>query len=343
MSETKTDPEPEPKLRPVRVGLIGPGSVADDWLIPALKRVPGATFWSVLARDEAKARAFASKHSAQAATPACSDIAVFLGDPDLDAVIIATPDNLHAAQTIAAAEAGKHVFVEKPMASRLEDAREMVDACSAANVKLAVGYHLRFHAGHRQLSKLIAEGKLGSLQHVKLCWTWKAPENNWRAKNDRWFSLSATGTHCLDLARWLITPSCGPIVSVRSLSDSANGAPDGTSVVIVKFESGATAEVVSSVVFKAPRMLSIYGSEGSAICTDTLGARGAGTILLNGTALEFPVVDPYQAELADFIEAARGDSVPFVDGLAGQDNVALLESASNNWSAISQGANHDEC
>ena len=107
------------------IGIIGTGRIADSQLVPALKQVTGARFWSVLSRDKERAVSFASFHGAEAQYNAFDSLASFLADPALDAVIIATPDGLHAQHAIASARAGKHVLLEKPMATKLEDAREI--------------------------------------------------------------------------------------------------------------------------------------------------------------------------------------------------------------------------
>ena len=132
----------------LRLGIIGTGSISRDALTPAIGEVDGAILWSVLSREKANAARFAQAHDAASPTPAFDDLKLFLSDPDLDAVVIATPDKLHAEQAIAAAAAGKHVLVEKPMATTVEDADAMIQACRSADVRLGVAYHLRCHLGH---------------------------------------------------------------------------------------------------------------------------------------------------------------------------------------------------
>src|SRR5262249_5930556 len=108
---------------------------------------------------------------AAAEAPAFTEIDAFLADPGLDAVIIASPDRLHAEQACRAAAAKKHVFVEKPMATSVEEAQAMVDACRAAGVRLGVAYHLRFHAGHLRLAEQITGGVLGDIRHFRAQWS----------------------------------------------------------------------------------------------------------------------------------------------------------------------------
>lgn len=318
------------EAKTIRVGLIGPGSIADERLIPALAKIAGAVFWSVLGRDRQKAEKFAEKHGAKATQAAFSDLGTFLADPELDAVIIASPDKLHAQQAIACAKAGKHVFVEKPLATSAKDARAIVRACKAAKVKLTVGYHLRYHAGHRKVNALLgdpATSPIGQIRHIAVSWTMQAKTVDWRAddKLGQWWSLAALGTHSLDLVSWLLKGDPLKETSCLVSSPVFGSAHDETSIVSLVFESGVTASVLSSVVFRAPRVVEIFGSKGVIRCVETLGPRGTGTITVNGEEMPFDAVDPYGGELKDFIVAVAVDQEPYVTGDEGADNVILLE------------------
>ena len=148
----------------MNIALVGPGRIAEHSLIPGLAKVPEARLWSVMSRDLRRARDFARRHGAAGGETAHDRLDTLLADPELDAVIIATPDKLHAEQTLAAAEAGKHVLVEKPMATDVESARAMVRACRDAGVVLAVAYHMRWHRGHRLLHARVGAGEVGAIR-----------------------------------------------------------------------------------------------------------------------------------------------------------------------------------
>lgn len=333
MAETKT----------IRVGLIGPGSIADERLIPALSTIEGTVFWSVLGRDLAKAEKFAEKHAAKASQAAFSDLTAFLADPELDAVIIASPDKLHAEQAIACAKAGKHVFVEKPLATNSVDARAIVEACNVAKVKLTVGYHLRYHAGHRKVLTLLgdaATSPIGDIRHINVSWTLQSKVADWRAddKLGQWWSLAALGTHSLDLVTWLLKGAggTGEARSHQKIKETScvvsspvfGSAHDETSLVGLVFESGVTAQILSSVIMRAPRVVEIFGSKGAIRCVETLGPRGTGTITVNGEELKFDPVDPYAGELKDFVVSVRSNQEPSVTGAEGAANIELLERVS---------------
>jgi predicted dehydrogenase len=317
----------------VRVGVIGPGGIADAHLVPAITMTPGMVLWSVLSRDRARAAAFAAKHNAVAPAPAFDDLDAMLADPALDAVVIASPDKLHAAQAIAAARAGKHVLVEKPMATTPEDAHAMVAAAREARRVLGVAYHLRWHAGHRALIDRIKAGVLGELLHVRVQWTYEARDaSNWRAHPEvgRWWSLAGVGTHCVDLARWILREGgCGDTDAVSSMITQPKWKTghDETAVIALRFASGATAEICTSVLFRAPRTVEIFGSNGFAACDETLGPHGGGTITIDDASLLFPQIDPYAGELADFGRAIRYHGQCEVPGEEGARNVEILAAA----------------
>lgn len=318
----------------MNIAMLGTGRIADQELAPALAEVDGARLWSVLSRDPGRAHNFAERHGAGAANAVHTDLESLLADGDLDAVLIATPDKLHAAQCVAAARAGKHVLVEKPMATSDSDAQAMVDACDEAGVTLAVAYHMRWHAGHRKLAELVHAGRLGTLRHMRVQWTFHAQnDENWRASPDvgRWWGLAGVGTHCLDQVRWLMTQSCGEIVVQENLigRDVWEGPHDETALVSLGFESGATAEICSSVLFDAPKRMEVYASETYAVCDDTLGAHGAGSVSIGGEPLEFQVANPYAGEIADFVAAVGEGRAPEVGGREGKRNVEILVAAIN--------------
>jgi 1,5-anhydro-D-fructose reductase (1,5-anhydro-D-mannitol-forming) len=313
----------------LNIAIIGTGNIADDQLAPGLKKVTGAQLWSVLSRDTKRAILFAERHNAAASQPAYTDLKALVADPELDAVIIATPDKLHAQQTITAAKAGKHVLTEKPMATDIESATAMVTACREAEVKLGVAYHLRWHAAHRRIFEGLQSNEFGTLRHMRVQYTWLASDaNNWRAytKVGKWWSLAGTGTHCLDLIRWLMVPSCGEIESFQSIVSQKvySGPHDETAIVTMRFESGATAEFCSSVLIEAPSRLEIYGSSGYAVCEGTLGRHGKGTFSTHKGARQYTPVNPYAAEIQDFADAIRQQRSPEVSGDEGLRNVKLL-------------------
>jgi predicted dehydrogenase len=311
---------------------LGTGAIAARALAPALAATAGARLWSVYGRDAAKAKAFAEGHGAIAPRAVFTNLNDLLNDPQVHAVIVATPDRLHAEQALQAARAGKHVFTEKPMAHDVEAAQMMVQACRTAGVRLGVGYHLRWHAGHRAVIERIRQGVLGPLRHVRAQWTYRADDDrNWRAHEEvgRWWSLAGRGTHLIDLVRWALLPTEGEIVDMRSLITRSvwKGAHDETAIISLLFASGATAEILTSVLFDSATRFEIHGAVRRVICEDTLGDHGGGQILLDDIPLEYASTNPYVGELQDFVSAVNEHRDPEVPGEEGLRNVEIMVAA----------------
>jgi predicted dehydrogenase len=310
-----------------RIGIIGTGGIAKASHGPALKRLRGAGLHSVLSRDRERAEDFARNYGAMSTAPAHTELSHFLADPDLDAVLIASPDRLHAPQAIAAMRAGKHVLVEKPMATSMPEAREMVRTAAEEKVHLGVAFHLRWHAGHRKLREAILAGALGQLSHIRVHWTFLADPTNWRTgmQLGRWWSLAANGPHCVDLTHWFGSEA-GEVVEAHAViaRERHRGPHDETALSALRFENGLTADITTSVLFESESRLELYGTKGSAQCVATLGRHGSGRIFLNGEPLFFEPESPFLGELQDFVGAIHHGSKPEVDGEAGLENTRIL-------------------
>ncbi|MGI9521296.1 MAG: Gfo/Idh/MocA family protein [Hyphomicrobiaceae bacterium] len=313
----------------LKIAMVGSGRIAETKLLPAIVAADGVELYSVLSRDIGRARSVAENYAAIANQPAHDDLRSLLADKALDAVLIATPDKLHAQQTIAAAEAGKHVLVEKPMATSGAEARAMVSACHQNGVKLGVAYHLRWHGAHRPLFEDVRRGEFGVIRHMRVQWSSQAHDaSNWRAATDvgKWWSLAGVGTHCLDQVLWFMSAECGPVVDVKSvISRSVWGGPnDETALLALRFENGATADICSSVQFAAPSRFELYGSMGYAVGEGTVGTTGEGAMSVNGTERKYGYADCYRAELEDFAASVRDNRPPEVTGEMGLMNVDIL-------------------
>jgi len=142
----------------VRWGLIGCGDIARKRVAPALRDSPLCELIAVSRARAELAEAFAREFGARRWCPEWQD---FLMDYEIDAIYVATPVHLHAEQAIAAAERGKHVLCEKPMALSVADCDRMISACRSNNVKLGVAYYRHFYPAVRRVKELVDSGELG--------------------------------------------------------------------------------------------------------------------------------------------------------------------------------------
>src|SRR5919109_1735877 len=139
-------------------GIVSTGKHPDIKIAPAMAAAEGGELVAVYSRDQHRAEAFAQKHGARAAYRRLGDL---LKDSRVDGVFVSSPNALHAGHVVQAAEAGKHVLCEKPMATTIADAVRMLQACRGAGVTLGVAFNLRLHPAHVRAREIVASGALG--------------------------------------------------------------------------------------------------------------------------------------------------------------------------------------
>jgi len=310
----------------LRFGLVGAGD-AGRHHARALTELAGEgalSLTAVCGRDPSKLDTFCRELGLDAATRFAS-LGALLDAQACDAVILATPDGLHASQAIRAAERGLHVLVEKPLALARSDGEAAIEAARAANVHLAVGYHLRHHAAHR-LARAELGARVGTLRAVHARWAWPDPAvGGWRARGEaaRFWSLAALGTHAIDLALFFTSSRVTRVAAIREPLQGADRAAE----VSLAFESGVLAHVSCSVTHRALSRVTLTGDGGELELLGTLGARGDGELRHRpprGAAheLSFERVNPYAAQLRDFARRAAGG---FAEDGARLGNLDVLE------------------
>jgi predicted dehydrogenase len=190
-----------------------------------------------------------------------------LADPQVDAVVIATPHSLHERQVLAAAAAGKHIHVEKPITLTRASAGAAVAAARKAGVVLAVGYCRRFHPSVVELRQRLRGGRLGKVVSIVAQHTTSTaqfiPPDNWRAAPEEapGGALTAVGVHALDH----MIEFAGRVADVRCVTArNIPGPSDDTTTVMLRFESGATGLIFCSVATATDFSFTLYGSKGLA-------------------------------------------------------------------------------
>ncbi|MCS7207401.1 MAG: Gfo/Idh/MocA family oxidoreductase [Dehalococcoidia bacterium] len=311
-------------------GIIGIGQHADRFIAPAISKAKGARLVAVLSRDKGRARAFADKHGAPGAYDSLPD---FLRHPGLDAVFIASPNALHKEQTIACAQAGKHVLVEKPMALSVPDCWAMIEECQRRGVKLGVGFHARQHPAHQEVRRLVQNGVLGDLVLLQGQWARGTrgqktvpPATGLRA----WWSdpdlagggaVMGMGVHIMDLLRFV---SGQEIIQVTAMTDGQSEAKplEDLAIALLALSGGAYATLVCS--RRIPDSLNnlvVYGVNGRAVSINTLGTTLTGRLEVETqqvqTTIAYTAGDMYQAEVEAFQKAILEGGDPPATGMDG--------------------------
>jgi len=331
---------------PIKWGVIGAGGIADRRTIPeGILPAKNSRLIAVMDTDEQQCMAVAHKYGDVKAYVREQDL---LTDADVDAVYIATPTWLHRDQTCLAAEAGKHVLCEKPMALTTAQCEDMIAACRLNHVKLALGFMMRFQAQHLKILEMIRIGDLGRIVFVRAqlsCW-YPPIAGAWRQNPQLGGggSLIDMGSHCIDLLEMLV----GRVKRVSCVASNLVQAykSEDSATVLLEFENG-TQGVVDSF-FSIPDIssknrLEIYGTRGSILAEGTIGQASAGDacaylehqsgsyaaqqdreLKSREIRIEAAPVNIYQAEIEHFAQCIEKDTLPINSGEAGLRNLIII-------------------
>jgi UDP-N-acetyl-2-amino-2-deoxyglucuronate dehydrogenase len=313
-----------------RVGLIGLGDAGRHHVraLVALEAQGLLLFSAVCAPDHTRLEKACVDLGISPQVPRFSALSEVLASDTCDALILATPDGLHAEQIIACAQQHVHVLVEKPLALTRAEGEQAVAAARAGGIVLQVGYQLRQHCGH-QLVHAQRETLIGPLRHLSIHWAWPDPaKDGWRARGQaaRFHSLAALGTHAIDLVLWFVDAA---IDGVTALTVPAQGR-DRAAEVALRFENGILAQLSVSVTHRAKSRFLLVGQSGELECLSTLGARGEGEVWLRplhepAQLLPFGPQNPYRNQLQVFIDRVQSSVYNIDDIEASLINLSVLD------------------
>ncbi len=310
-----------------RWGVIGAGDIVRRRVAPAIRDSPGCELTAISRARAELARPFAEECGARRWYARWRDL---VGDRDLDAVYVATPVAVHAEQTIAAAEAGRHVLCEKPMAMTAAECDRMIAACRASGVKLGVAYYRRFYPAIQRVKAILAAGEIGTPVFAQMnAFEWFDPA----ADHPRRWLLDPSragggpmmdfGCHRLEVLVNLF----GPVRHASGLTANVvfDRKVEDTAAVLLHFESGPCAAVaVTHAVGDKQDTFDVFGTRGSLRCAP-LNA-GELRIMVDGhTRLERhpPAVNVHRPLIDDFIEAVATNREPAVGGDTGRQVAAI--------------------
>ena len=316
----------------VKWGVIGSTGIALRRTIPeGILPAKNAGLAAVYSRNKKNNAAVAKKFGVRAA----SSLEDLLRD-DVDAVYVATPNNVHLEQTHEAAAAGKHVFCEKPLGMNVAEARQMLAICKKAKVNLGTAFMMRYHSQHQAALRLVRDGKIGRpvFARAQLAFWYPPIRGAWRqiAKQGGGGALIDLAGHCLDFLEMFFGPvavvSCMINRTIHSYKTEDSG------VVLARFKNGALATVdtffcVADVGSK--NRLELYGSKGSILAENTIGQGKAGEVRAfledapKGTVIAPPPVNTYLAEIEEFSQAILKGRNTHESALRGLRSQILLE------------------
>jgi len=309
---------------PLAVACIGMGWWSDV-LADAIRRSGKLEIVACYSRSQEKRDAFAAKYGCRAA-PSFDAI---LADASIEAIVNTTPNDAHLETTRAAARAGKHVFLDKPIANTIADARAITVACREAGVVLAIGYQRRRESSFRWMRQQIDAGVLGKLVNAEANISrdrlGKIDLSSWRytAAGMPGGVLLQIGIHYVDVLEYLL----GPVKAVSAMLAQLvlpGDNPDVASVVM-EHMSGALSTVNASYASASEHyVMNVYGKEASAYYDLHQGLR----FLKRGSdrceAVALPQIDALVDELEEFARAVRGEGRPEMSGERATASLAVI-------------------
>jgi predicted dehydrogenase len=306
----------------MKVACLGMGWWSDV-LADAIKRSGKMQIAACFSRSAEKREAFAKKYGCKAAR----SYEEILDDKSIEAIINTTPNSVHRETTVAAARAGKHTFLDKPIANTIADARALTEACRKAKVVLALGYQRRRESHFRWIKDRIGEfGKLVNAEaNISRDRLGKIDLSSWRytAEGMPGGVMLQIGIHYTDVLEYLL----GPVkaVSGRFVRLVLPGDNPDVASLVLEHENGALSTLNASYASASEYyLMNIYGKEASAYYDLHTGLRFLKRGSSSAEAVRCAKNDPIADELDEFARAARGDGEPEMDGEKSTASLAVL-------------------
>jgi 1,5-anhydro-D-fructose reductase (1,5-anhydro-D-mannitol-forming) len=310
-------------------GVIGIGNIVRSTVAPAMVAEPECDLVAGVSRDQGRAEDFAREFGARFAY---TDYAQMLANPEVEAVLIATPNVFHAGQVIAAAAAGKHVLCDKPLVNNVADARAAVEACSEAGVKLGVNFHNRHLPWVRDVSRLIADGVIGRVEMVQLQVA-SGPRyyDNWRADPEMagLGSVHNVGVHGLDFLRVLLGSDPIEVMAMFDVTPGT-GAVEMLALIQLRFGNGALVQYNANERLRDPlNDIVIYGTGGRIAGRSFTRSRSDGELAVltesGETITRYPAPEAHRLALAAFTSAVLHGDEPNASGVDGLRSAQICE------------------
>ena len=322
VARTEAIPPKKPNVmgkRMLNAAIVGLGRWGQTLVESVQGKSDTIKFTAGIARTPAKVRDFTTKHG----LTLDSDYAAMLKDASIDAVVLATPHQQHADQIVAAAAAGKHIFVEKPFTLTKASAEAAVAAAEKAGLVLALGHNRRFLPSIRELKSRIENGALGTILHIETNHSGASglhfPVGNWRTSRSESPAggMGAMGIHMVDMMINLM----GPMTEVRAISlrrAIAHDIDDTTSM-LFRFKEGMTGYLVTLAATTPTQRIEVFGTKGA---VEIRNERHFTYRPIDGVpeTKTYPNFDKERAELEAFADAVNGKApypLPTVEAIHG--------------------------
>lgn len=292
----------------LRWGVLSTANIGRAAVNPAIQASANGELLAVASRDSEKAQAFAAEHGIPRSY---GSYQALLADPDVDAVYIPLPNSLHLEWAIKAAEAGKHVLCEKPLALTEVECRAMIDAAEANGVRLMEAFMYRFHPRIHRVLERVAAGEIGDLRVIRSSFTFRLT----RPDNIRWDpdlgggALMDVGCYCVNVSR---TIAGAEPIEVQATANWTDRGVDQEMAGVLRFADGAIAHFDCALTMERNEICEVAGTEGQFVIPSAFlpGKGDVSICLLKGREGESRElvggVDEYQEMVEHFAACVEG-------------------------------------
>lgn len=329
----------------IGIGIVGSGMIS-NFHAKAIADTHNGKLIGCHDRNFDRAQAFGEQHDCKA----FETLEAMLADPEIDAIAVCTPSGAHLEPAVAAAKAGKHVMVEKPLEVTPEKCDEIIAACQASNVKLATTFQSRFHESSQLMKQAVDGGRFGKVTMGDSYVKWYRSQEYydsgaWRGTwaLDGGGALMNQAIHSVDLLLWLM----GPVKRVSAMMGTMTHERIEVEDIVVanlQFESGALGviEATTTAFPGALKRIEIAGSEGSAVLEEedltqwtfkqetdedeSIRERMMGKTETGGGAADPSAIGHHghTEVFNDFLDAIQNGNEPLVNGPEGKRSVELI-------------------
>lgn len=246
------------------VGIVGCGWVSEEY-IKAFQKDGRAEVRAMASRSKAKPEAYRERYGLKCSIGTSHE--ELAARDDIDIVVVSTPHDLHTDAVVAAAEAGKHVIIEKPVALTMEEVRKQQAAVKKTGVKTVVSFVLHWNPLLETIADLIQQGVFGNVFMVEVDYMhriWCGPRHWLGTSKQGGTSILAGGCHAVDALRWFAGSEVVEVAAYQVKTENPNEYP-GTLTAVVKFADGKVGRTTSCFDAQMPYVFNIgvYGTEGS--------------------------------------------------------------------------------
>lgn len=328
-------------MKKIRYGIIGFGAFAERSILPAIRAAKNSEIVAIQKRSLDMAKWKAEEHS----VPLYFDsVEALVSSKEVDAVFIVSANSQHHTETIAAAKAGKHVLVEKPMAVSYLQAKEMTEACEQAGVRCMVGHMLRFSPLLRRMKEVVQSGMIGEITFAQSHFIYdvKNSQRSWVLDKESAGGgpLFDIAIHCLDSIRFVLNDDHVQKVKSIMMPEHSGSNVEKTSILSLKFSKGTLAAIYSS--YDTPYrqgFIEFIGTKGSVSAyqftpsnTDTIlefkfGKEG---MIERIEKENIYVPNLYTCEVEHFSDCILNGTMPVVKNESSLHNQEILEMALND-------------